>query len=286
MERFRRFFKKNRRLGLRIVKTGIAATVCVAISRLTPFDHPVVSVIAAVMSMGRSIDLSVRDGKNRMLGALIGSAAGCLFAAVSPGNAGLCGIGTILVLYLCHLFRLDDAGPLSIFTLVAVLFGAPQQSPWLYALACAGNALIGVAVAVAVNLAVMPPNYAEEIKKTFAELLRKTALAVENAGARRAVGIRSITECIDSLDAGVNLYVSEAKFLRWDDEEILSISSQIATCRLILDELKAVEVLGLSETAEPQGEILTVYRYHIGRMRELLERISDAPELSPPNHKS
>lgn len=276
MERFRRFSKKSRKLGLRVVKTGIAVTACVAISRLTPFDQPIVSVIAAVMSMGKSIDLSVRDGKNRMVGALIGTAVGCLFAAVSPGNAGLCGIGTILALYLCHLLRLDDAGPLSSFTFAAVLFGATRQSPWIYALSCAANALIGIAVAVAVNLAVMPPNYAEEIKAAFSELRRKMTLAVKDAQARRPVGIRAIDECIGSLENSVNLYLSEAKFLRWDDEEVLSISSKALTYRLVLDELRAVEVMELTDEAEPSGEILTVYNYHIRRMRELMDRVSGA----------
>ena len=270
MERLGRFFKANRRLGLRVVKTGIAVTVCVAISKLLLSDQPFISVIAAVLSMGKSIDFSVRAGKDKMIGALIGSAAGCAFAALSPGNAGLCGIGIILSLYLCHLFRLDDAGPLSSFTFAAVLFGASQTDPWAYALPCAGNALIGVAVAVVVNLIVLPPNYAVEIKNAFAELRARTSAAVADAAARRTVDTRPVSDCIELLTQNIQLYVSEAKILRWNDEEVFAISY-----RLVLDELKAVEVMELTESGEPDGEILTVYNYHMRRMRELLGGAGD-----------
>ena len=283
MERFNRFFKANRRLGLRIVKTGIAVTVCVAISRLLLSNQPFISVIAAVMSMGKSIDFSVRAGKNKMIGAVIGSSVGCAFAALSPGNAGLCGIGIILSLYLCHLLRMDDAGPLSSIAFAAVLFRAPQADPWTYALPCAGNALIGIAAAVAVNLIVLPPNYAVEIKNAFAELQARTEAAVRDAAERRTVGTRPVSACIELLASNIHLYVSEAKLLRWNDDEVFSISSKIATYRMVLDELKAVEVMELTEKGDPEGESLTVYNYHMRRMRELLRSVQDAPGPGSPD---
>ena len=45
--------------------------------------------------MGKSIDISIRGGKNRVLGTVIGAAIGAAFAMALPGNAGLCGIGVI-----------------------------------------------------------------------------------------------------------------------------------------------------------------------------------------------
>ena len=271
MERVYRFFRKNRRLGLRVVKTGIAVTACVAISGVFRLEQPFIAVAATVMSMGKSIDLSVRAGKNKMFGVLIGSAAGGALAAVSPGNAGRCGVGIILALYLCHLCRLDGAGALSALTFADVLFGAARTAPWDYALPCVGNALLGIAVAVVVNLAVMPPNYAVEIKRAFGELRELTAKAMEDAAARRPLDTRAVAESIDRLSRNVYLYVSEAKVLRMSDDEVFAISSRIVVYRLVLDELKAVEVMELTESGEPDGEIRTVYHYHMKRMRELLD---------------
>ena len=271
MERVYRFFQKNRRLGLRVVKTGIAVTVCVAVSGILRLEQPFIAVAATVMSMGKSIDFSVRAGKNKMFGVLIGSAAGGALAAVSPGNAGLCGVGIILVLYLCHFFRLDGAGALSALVFADVLFSTPQAASWGYVLPFAGNALLGIAVAVIVNLAVMPPNYAVEIKRAFSELQELTAQALEDAAARRAIDTRAVGESIDRLSRSVYLYVSEAKVLRWNDDEVFAISSRLVVYRMILDELKAVEVMELPESGAPDGEIRTVYGYHMRRMRELLD---------------
>ncbi|MCI1965287.1 MAG: aromatic acid exporter family protein [Oscillospiraceae bacterium] len=272
MKRIFRFFRTNLRLGLRIIKTGIAVTVCIAVSSLLHLNQPFIAVIATVISMGKSIDLSVKAGKNKMAGVIIGSAVGTLFAAILPGNAGLCGIGVILSLYLCHLFHLESAGVLSSFSFAAVMFGAAQSAPLEYALPCLGAALLGIAVAVLVNLTVMPPNHAVEIKKAHAELNTRTAAAIKNATARKAVGSKAVAEEIEALLRTLRLYASEAKILRWNDEEVSCISASIPLYQLVLDELKAVEAMELTEDREPSEEILTVYRYHIKRMQELFQR--------------
>jgi len=276
MKRIFRFFRKNLRLGLRIVKTGIAVTFCIAISNLLQLNQPFIAVIAAVISMGKSIDLSVKAGKNKMAGVVIGSAVGTMFAAILPGNAGLCGIGVILSMYLCHLFHLESAGVLSSFSFAAVMFGASQNAPWEYALPCMGAALLGIAVAVVVNLTVMPPNHAVEIKKAHAELIRKTAEAIEDASAKRAISTKAVSEEIETLSRALGLYISEAKILRWNDDEVFRISSSVSLYRMVLDELKAVEVMELTEGGTPNEEILTVYRYHMKRMRELFERARES----------
>lgn len=277
MKRIFRFFQANLRLGLRVVKTGIAVTFCIAISDLLHLNQPFIAVIATVISMGKSIDLSVKAGKNKMVGVVIGTAVGTAFAAVLPGNAGLCGIGVILSLYLCHLFRLESAGVLSSFSFAAVMFGAVQGAPWKYALSCMGAALLGIAVAVLVNLTVMPPNHAEEIKKASAELKKRTSAAIGDAAAKRAVGTKAVAEEVETLSHALRLYVSEAKILRWNDDEVFRISSSLPLYRLVLDELKAVEVMELTEGGAPDEEILTVYRYHMKRMSELFERAQKSP---------
>ena len=254
-----RFFQKiytDHKLGLRIVKTGIAVTICIVISSLLKLNQPFLAVIATVLSMGKSVNISVRSGRNKMVGVLIGSALGCGFAMISPANAGLCGVGIIVVLYLCQLLRLGDAGTLSCFAFAAVMFFPPSQKPWNYAITCGVNALIGIGVAVVVNLIVFPPNYAEEIRRTYDVLIETT---------------------IGRLSSQVRLYVSETKFLRSDDDEVFSISCRVSFYRLILDELKAIDAMDLAENDEIPDDMQTVYKYHINRMQCLKKNI-DAPQ--------
>ena len=94
-----RILREEHRLGLRVIKTGVAVTVCVVISTLIGLDRPFIAVIATVMSMGKSIDMSVKSGKDKMLGVVIATVVGWAFASLLPANAGLCGIGVILVIY-------------------------------------------------------------------------------------------------------------------------------------------------------------------------------------------
>lgn len=275
MNRFFHSIRSDHRLGLRIIKTGIAVTVCIVISDLLKLDQPFLAVIATVLSMGKSIDMSVRSGKNKMIGVLIGSALGFGFAMISGANAGFCGVGIIIVLYLCQLLHLNGAGSLPCFAFAAVMFGTASPKPWVYAVTCAENALIGIAVAVLVNLIIMPPNYAEEVKRAYALLREKTDLAVKDAEAKRQIDIKEIETVIDRLAGNVRLYVSEAKLLRGDDEEVFAISCKVSSYRMILDELKAVDVMELSGKENIPDDLQTVFDYHISRMHQLQESVSD-----------
>lgn len=263
--------RSERKLGLRIIKTGIAVTVCVVASNLLKLNQPFLAVIATVLSMGKSVDLSVRSGKNKMLGALLGCGIGCCFAMIASSNAGLCGVGIIIVLYLCQLLHLENAGSLACFAFTAVLFCPVSVKPWVYALTCAEIAVLGVAAAVVVNLIILPPNYAEVIQRTYALLREKTDLAIQDASERQPFDVKEIEVIIERLAANVRLYVSEAKLLRGDDEEVFSISCKVSSYRLILDELKAVDAMDLRPGEDVPEELLPVYRYHMERMLRLLE---------------
>lgn len=278
MNSFSKFLHTNRKLGMRIIKTGIAVTVCVAISSIFKLDLPFIAVIATVMSMGKSIDTSLRSGKNKMIGALIGAVTGGCFAMLLPANAGLCGVGVIIVLYLCHLFKLDEAGTLSSVLFAAIMFGAPLGAAWQYALTCGIDALIGIAIAVIINFVVFPPNYADEIKKLYADLTEKVTGAVKCAKNSEPVDLREIETIVEQILQNINLYISEAKLLRWNDEEIFEISNAIKTHQLILDELKTVASMGLTEKDEPPAEILTVYNYHINKIENLYEKVLQRPK--------
>ena len=263
--------RSERKLGLRIIKTGIAVTVCVAISNLLKLDQPYLAVIATVLSMGKSVDMSVRSGKNKMIGVAIGSALGCGFALISSGNAGLCGVGIIISLYLCQLFHLDGAAPLTCFAFAAVMFSATGPKPWDPALMCAENALLGIAVAVVVNLIVIPPNYAEEVKLAYASLRGAVDRSVQDAAEKQAIDIKAIGAMIERLEANVRLYVSEAKLLRGDDGEIFAISCKVATYRSLFDELKAIDAMQLAGKTELPENLQSVYDYHMDRARSLLK---------------
>ena len=266
--------------GLRIIKTGIAASLCVALCSLLKLDKPFLAVIATVLSMGKSIDFSVRAGKNKTFGVLIGSAIGCAAAAILPANAGLCGIGIILVLYLCQLLRLTGAGSLACFAFVSVMFYAARPNPWIYASICTGDALIGIAISVIVNLLIFPPNYAEEAGRAYSSLREKTDFAIADAEAMRTSDTEELEAIVKRLSGNVRLYVSEVKLLRGDDEEVFGISCRVSTYRMILDELKAINTLELEGRTEIPDNLRAVYDYHIKRLHMLRQHAAEEAEAN------
>ncbi len=276
--------KTDHRLGFRVIKTGIAVTICVAVSFLFKLDQPLFAVVATVMSMGKSIDASVKSGKYKLIAVVIGVAIGCGFAFLSPANAGLCGVGIMITLYLCHFFKLNGAATLASFVFAAMMFNPAavvHVVPWSYALACVMDSAIGIVIALIVNLVVMPPNYAGEIKKSCAQLCSQIEESFENAGSKTQIDARAVEALIAKLRYNVNMYISQTKFLRWNDDEVFKISCKISTYQMVLDELKAVEVMELTEnTSELSAELLTVYNYHMDRMHKLYEHTIETVQTS------
>lgn len=256
-------------MGLRIVKTGIAATLCVVVSYWLMLDTPFFAVSTTVISMGKSIDISIRGGKNRIVGAAIGAAIGAAFAMALPGNAGLCGIGVILTLYLCHVLKLNGGAPLAciIFTIVVLYRGS---DPWFYAGQRCLEVLIGVAIALLVNIIIMPPNYVAQIKRAYADLRGLVEESIDFASTGDPIDILAINQTIRALSTAVEHYIGEIKFFRGNDEEVFQISCKIATYRQILHELTSIDELG-QRPIPKDSPLYPVFSYHLERLIALYD---------------
>ena len=269
MERIKKLLKSSGGMGLRIVKTGIAATLCVVVSYWLMLDTPFFAVSTTVISMGKSIDISIRGGKNRIVGAAIGAAIGAAFAMALPGNAGLCGIGVILTLYLCHVLKLNGGAPLAciIFTIVVLYRGS---DPWFYAGQHCLEVLIGVAIALLVNIIIMPPNYVAQIKRAYADLRGLVEESIDFASTGDPIDILAIDHTIRTLSTAVEHYIGEIKFFRGNDEEVFQISCKIATYRQILHELTSIDELG-QRPIPKDSPLYPVFSYHLERLIALYD---------------
>ena len=269
MERIKKLLKSSGGMGLRIVKTGIAATLCVVVSYWLMLDTPFFAVSTTVISMGKSIDISIRGGKNRIVGAAIGAAIGAAFAMALPGNAGLCGIGVILTLYLCHVLKLNGGAPLAciIFTIVVLYRGA---DPWFYAGQRCLEVLIGVAIALLVNIIIMPPNYVAQIKRAYADLRGLVEESIDFASTGDPIDILAINQTIRALSTAVEHYIGEIKFFRGNDEEVFQISCKIATYRQILHELTSIDELG-QRPIPKDSPLYPVFSYPLERLIALYD---------------
>lgn len=256
--------------GLRVVKTGMAVTLCLLVSYAFPFGQPIASAIAAVAVMEKSIDFSLRTARDGAAGILIGAFAGYLLSMAGHGNAGLCGIGVIATLYVCVLLKLERGLLLSELTFFTVMLTPPDGPHWFHALICMGDALIGIVVALAVNLIVMPHHYAGEVREDYEALCAVAAQALHAARAGAPAPSKELAAQTEKLSRSIEAYVSERRLLRGSDEEIFRISCRLSSFREFSQELGSVQSLQLPENERmPAQEREIILRYHMGRLEGL-----------------
>ena len=271
--------------GLRVIKTGMAATLCLCLSYAIPqpYSQPLCGVIVAAAAMGNSIDVSFRTGRDGAVSALLGALLGLLFSLAGHGNAGLCGIGVILTLYACVLLRLENGMVIGEIVFLTVMLAPPAGPHWLHALGCAANALLGILVALAVNLVVMPRHYAGEVKERYSKFCALAAQGLHAARAGQPAPCQELAAALEQLRGSIRAYVAERKLLRGSDEEVFRISCRLSTFQQLVNELDSLQALQQEEDARfTQEEREVVRRYHMARLERLSIHLRPSAEKPRP----
>lgn len=262
--------RRHPHLGFRIIKTGIAVTLCLALCDLLQLQQPFVAVVTAIISMGRSIDNTVRTGKDHLLAAILGAVCGALLYHVSPQNAGLCGIGIILVIFLCQLLQLRRGTLMGSFMFAMVMLhpetaGTVQTVWW-----CMVAAVLGIAIALAVNLLILPPNYVQSIIEKDNLIYSMLVYAVKVCEDRlSAPDLEAVRVQIRHLERDIRLYTSEWKLFRNRDDVVAVIARKLVTYQEILNDLWAIDRL----EKNLNSETATVFAYHLNRANSLLKEM-------------
>ena len=179
--------KKNNKpvpkLGMRIVKTALAMLITLILCDLIlgrlilrwswqeSLGISTFAVIAAVITIQRSIVATFRVGIERFLGTLIGVAGGLLFLSVTVWAFStlpdfllafvfytLITLGTLLVIYLCKIIKFASGSIVCVMVFVGIMFAIGSDNPFTDALWRTVGTLIGVIIAVLVNVLIFPPN--------------------------------------------------------------------------------------------------------------------------------
>ena len=256
--------------GLRVIKTGMAVTVCVCISHAAQLGHPLLTALAAAAVMGKTIDDSLHLARDGTVGSLLGAVFGLLLSLGNYGNAALCGIGLIAVLYLCVLLRLGSSVLLAETVLLFVMLVPGKGSLWLNASLCAAETLLGVAVGLAVNLVILPHHAVEEIRENLKILRALTAQSLHAVRAESPAPLQELESCIEKLSASIRAYVSQRKLLRGSDEEVFRLTCILPYFREFAQELNCVQSLRAPENARlPDEDLAVLRRYHMSRLESL-----------------
>ena len=170
------------KLGMRIIKTALAvlATMLVCdllLGRLilgrTWYEALSIStfaVIGAVITIQNSVRSTFKAALERSFGTLIGVLVGLLFLGfailsfdrIYQGAAVyifylLITAGTLIVIYLCKIIKFASASSLCVIVFVSVMFAVGSQTPLPDAAWRVTGTILGVVIAVAINLLIFPP---------------------------------------------------------------------------------------------------------------------------------
>lgn len=151
------------RVGMRNVKTAIAASLCALLYAF--FDrNPTFACIGAIFGMGSDFNDSKRSGGNRLLGTIVGGIIGMIlfyiYIQVYPEPTGnmrfflfsLLFWGIIVLVLVCQYFVIPGAIQPAGVVLCIILFNTPVEEYISYPIDRILDTAIGVLIGIAVNV--------------------------------------------------------------------------------------------------------------------------------------
>ncbi len=158
---------------MRTIKTALAVTLCIIISKLFNVTTAFYACIAAVISMENTVSYSYRAGLNRMLGTILGALVGLIFSLIRPGNALLAGLGIVIVIALCNQFKWKKSITIACTVFCIIMVNLNGRNPLEYSIVRALDTLLGIVVSIVVNYTIYPPKINEKLHNEYLNIKSK-----------------------------------------------------------------------------------------------------------------
>ena len=285
------------KIGMRNIKTATAVFLCVLISNELGLEYPFYAAIAAIITMKNSISNSFKVGKNRMMGTAVGALTGLIFALIQPENAILCGLGMVVLIYVCNLLKWNDSVVIAGIVFMAIMVNMDGRNPFEYSINRLTDTFMGISIALTVNYLFVPYNCYEDILKKHGEISKKvTSVACEAIESRCEISMDGIRAEISKLENQMNIFAREKRLKKRETEKMGSVASNL---RLYSDicihlsaidnmreerhinemngkRLKSIGILGCNapeNTNSAYGEPDVVFNYHLGRILDSIEKL-------------
>ena len=154
---------KFTKIGMRTIKTAIAVSLTIFLSQIFNLKSPFFAGVAAVIAMQSSVAESFHMGKNRMYSTILGAIIALLFSLIAPENPLFIGIGIIIIIYICNLFKLKKPTTLSTIVFLSIILNYEEGSRVSYALYRTLDTFFGLAIGTLINYFILPPNMEESL---------------------------------------------------------------------------------------------------------------------------
>lgn len=163
-------------VGLRTIKTALAVMVSLIISSAYDFAYPFFTVIASLIVMQNSISASYNSGINRMIGTIFGGITGIFFVMLLRSetmykNIFFIGLGILFIVSVMNFFDINKGINISLIVFSAISMSIAESDVMYYSMLRIIDTLIGILIALCINIFIFPPNTGKDLLKSYDNLL-------------------------------------------------------------------------------------------------------------------
>ncbi|WP_238883642.1 aromatic acid exporter family protein [Clostridium sp. YIM B02551] len=144
------------KIGLRNVKTALSVLTCILFFEIIRWgESPFYACIASVICMGDSVENSMKAGKNRLIGTLVGGLYGIFFIFIYPfvpiPLPLLVSLGIVIVIYTGVLIKKPASVSISCVVFLAITTNLKGITSYGYAVNRIVETAVGIIIAIFVN---------------------------------------------------------------------------------------------------------------------------------------
>lgn len=200
---------------MRTIKTALAVSICVLISSLFNVTTAFYACIGAIISMESTVVYSYRAGVNRILGTVLGAFIGLIFSYIRPGDAILSGIGIVIVITLCNLFKWKKSIAIASTVFCIIMTNLQGRNPLAYSVYRTLDTLLGIVIAVIVNFTIFPPKVHENINERY-KILKDICINefINVVKIHGKIDLNKIKEGLNGFDKYIQLYEEEFEIIK------------------------------------------------------------------------
>ena len=251
------------KLGARILKTGIAIVLALAIARALHLPSPVFAGIQAVFAIQPTIYRSYKTIVEQVQGNAIGAAIAILTVICFGNHILFVGLASIIAIIIILKLRLDNTVGLALVTIIAIMEVQSEQFIQ-FSLLRFGTMMLGILAAFVVNLIFIPPKYETKLflhmNNVTEDILKWIRLSTRNASDYQLLklDISKIRERLSKTDELYKLYK--------EDRNTFKISHTAKNRRLVIYRQMII-------TVKKSFEILKRLHHYENEIQQLPEEL-------------
>ena len=245
-----KFFTSRFHLGLRTVKTAVAAVIAMVLVGIYGANEANVffAIMGAMVAMEPTFRESVEACLTQIIGMVFGAAMGLILFGLRLPPLWALGIGIVLVIVLYNGLKIRFSPTLACFIVVTLCID-PGLNPVVYALERLWDTAIGLIVGMMINMLVFPYDNSRRIRTLVRNLDHGLVAFLEDMfdGDEHFPDAGTMTKQIDELDRQLAIFSNQRLVLRLKRQKAQLAQFQI--CEGKARELVArIEVLSRMET--------------------------------------